>query len=163
MGAILATPIRVVDQSAWWAFCRHTAKQRLADQVFGHALAHGVAHQVATEQIFVACQIESTLIRRDVGNVGHPDLIGGGRLEFLLQQVWRNRHDVIRVRRRLELAFLFAAYPQFPTNAFDAVNAGIDAIFSQIFLESLWTIGLAGALVGSSDFHFQSPLILCPF
>ena len=57
MGAILATPIRVVYQSAQWPFCRPTPKQRLADQVSGHALAHGVAHQVATEQIFVACQI----------------------------------------------------------------------------------------------------------
>ena len=111
MGAILATPIRVVYQSARWAFCRHTPKQRLADQVFGHALAHGVAHQVTTEQIFVACQIEPILISRDVGDVSHPDLIWDDRLEFLLQLVWRNRHGVIRVCCRLELAFLFAAYP----------------------------------------------------
>lgn len=87
MGAILATPIRVVYQSARWAFCRHTPKQRLADQVFGRALAHGVAHQVATEQIFVACQIEPILISRDVGDVSHPDLIWDDRLEFLLQLV----------------------------------------------------------------------------
>lgn len=130
MSAILATPIRVAYQSARWAFCRYTAKQRLAIQVFGHALANGVAHQIATEQIFVACQIEPTLIRRDVDDVGHPNLIRGGCLECLLQKVWRNRHHVTRVRRRLELAFLFAAYPQFPPNAFDAVNAGIDAVFS---------------------------------
>ena len=82
MGAILATPIRVVYQSARWAFCRHTSKKRLADQVSGHALAHGVAHQVATEQIFVACQVESTIISRDVGDVGHPDLIWGVAMNF---------------------------------------------------------------------------------
>ena len=75
----------------------------------GVSVRAAVAHQVATEQIFVACQVESTLISRDVGDVGHPDLIWGGRLE---------------------LAFLFAAYPQFPANALDAVNAGIDAVFS---------------------------------
>ena len=37
MGAILATPIRVVYQSARWAFCHHTPKQRLANQVSGYA------------------------------------------------------------------------------------------------------------------------------
>jgi hypothetical protein len=85
MDAILATPTRVVYQSARWAYCRHTPKQRLADQVSGHALVHGIAHEVYTEQIFVACQIELTLISWDVGDVGHTDLIGDGRLEFLLQ------------------------------------------------------------------------------
>lgn len=65
-----------------------------------------------------------------------PDMIGGSHLDFLLQQVWRNRHGVIRICRRLELAFMFTAYPQFSANALDAVNAGVDAVFSQV---PLWS------------------------
>jgi hypothetical protein len=57
MRAILASPVGMMDQPTGWAFRRNATKQGLADQFFGHALAHGVAHQVAAEQVFVACQI----------------------------------------------------------------------------------------------------------
>ncbi len=70
MGTVLATPVRVVNQPARRTFLCDTTKQGLADQVFGHALAHGVAHQVAAEQVFVTRQIEPSFIGRDVGDVG---------------------------------------------------------------------------------------------
>jgi len=48
-GTVLAATARVMYQSSLGALLSDAAKQRLADQVFGYALAHGVTHQIATE------------------------------------------------------------------------------------------------------------------
>ena len=72
MSAVLATSIRVVNQAGREAgvFLQHPGK-RLTDQVLGHPLAHGIARQIATKQILVACQVKPTLVSRDVGDVGN--------------------------------------------------------------------------------------------
>mgnify|MGYP001589567712 CR=1 FL=1 len=70
-------------------------------------------------KVFDPRQVQPTFVRRDVGDVVHPDLVGSISTTLLLQQVLRHRQAVIGMRGRFELALLFAANSQFLAQALD--------------------------------------------
>ena len=83
---VLRTTIRVVDQSPWWSSVpdRHVqcvlAEQAL--QTFGHR----PANDLHRGQVLDGGEVEPSLVRRDVGDVGQPDCIGQSDIELLLEQ-----------------------------------------------------------------------------
>ena len=76
---------------------RHCARQGLADQMFSHARRHGVADDLPGVQILVTSKVEPTLLGRDIGDIGQPDLSRMRTRKVLGEQVFSHRQGVARV------------------------------------------------------------------
>ena len=81
-------------------------EERLHPQVLRHARLHGIAHQFAVEEILDAGKVEPAFIGGDLGEVRHPGFVWSRNGELPIQQVWRHRQGMIRIRGRLEFPFL---------------------------------------------------------
>ena len=132
-----------------------TARKRAHDQLLRHAGIEGVTHQLAVEQVFDAGKVKPTLVRGDVGDVRHPRLVGGRDGKLAIQQVWRHRQVVLRIRGRLEFPLLSATQTEFAADALDAVNAYQNAVVGQVGLQALGAVGLSRPLVRRLDLDFQ--------
>ena len=61
-----------MQKALGWFGGLYRPQQRLNDQVFGHAHAHGVADDFAGAQILVPDQVEPALIGGDIGYIAQP-------------------------------------------------------------------------------------------
>lgn len=66
-----------------------------------HPGLYRAADNCAAAQIHDDGRIEPALVGRNLGDIGHPRLIGCGRLKLSVEQVVRHRLGVHRIRRRL--------------------------------------------------------------
>ena len=161
-GAILATPIRVVNQTRCGSLDGYGPQEGLADQVLRHALCHGITHDFSGKKILMDGKIQPAFPCGDVSDVAHPDLVRRGCLELLVQQVLCHGQRMPRVRRNLELPLLPATQAELTANPLDPVDAHDDSVIGQIPLQALRTIGLTCPFMSSADLQFQSHLLPLP-
>ncbi len=79
--------VTVEDQSISDLFFVLGQLQGLGHQGYRVGEAEGVRHDIATKQILDGREIGPPLLRGDVGNVGHPFLIGAGGGKIALRGV----------------------------------------------------------------------------
>ena len=84
-GAILAAPIRVMDQTRRRSFGGQRPQKGLDDQILRHTLRHGIAYDFPGKKILVTGKIQPAFPCGDVSDVRQPDLVRHGRLELLIQ------------------------------------------------------------------------------
>jgi hypothetical protein len=94
MRAILAPPVRMMNQPRQRPLARHSPEQRLTDQILGDPGSHGISHDLSAVHILVPCQIEPAFLCRDVGDITELDLIRRCRLKLLLKQILRYRQGM---------------------------------------------------------------------
>jgi len=75
--------------------------QRIRGDVRRHARFQGPAHDLAVEQVENDGQVEPAFVRPQIRDVRRPRLIRRTRREVAIQQVFRHRQAVFRVRRHL--------------------------------------------------------------
>ena len=95
------------------SFDRHRFKQRLADQIPGHPIAHGVADNFAGTDILVAGQVKPPFIGGNRGDVRQPNLIGRAGRKVPGQQVLGYRQRMIGIGGGFKFSLLTAANPEF--------------------------------------------------
>jgi len=156
MGAILTSPVRVMNQSWSWPLIGGGAPESLRRQALGHAFTHRVTDDFAGEHILHAGHVKPTFAGLDIGDIGHPSFVGPGRREGLVQQIVGNWQVMVRVRRALEFALLLAAQGQFAAQARNAVTASLEALCRQFRLHTQRPVGLATLRVDRLDGHLQA-------
>lgn len=149
MRAVLAAAVGVLNQ-AWRRSTQGDGpEQGLHHQVPCHLLTHCVANDFAGIQVLQSGQVQPALISRDIRQVPSPHLVRRLGGELLLEQVRRHRQIVLRIGRRLELAFLLAAQSQFLAQSANAMQANLHAMLGQIPLQPLRPARLAGSPVAA--------------
>ena len=134
MSTVLAATVRMMYQTGRRSLRCNRAEQRLHHQMLRHALAHGVADQLAAEQIFQVGEVQPAFVGRDIRDFATLGLIWRGCGEILVQQVRRHWQGMLRIGRRLELAFLPAAQPKLFAQPSYAVNTEPHAVCVEVFL-----------------------------
>ena len=62
LSAILAAPIRVVNQTCCRSFGSHCPHQRMDDQVLRYALCHSITYDFSGKKILMASKIQAYII-----------------------------------------------------------------------------------------------------
>ncbi len=139
----------------------HRFPQSLADQFLRHSRAHGIADDLAGKHIFDACEVQPTLISRNVGDVTHPHLARLGRFELLVQQVICYRQIVVGVGRGFEFALLDAANAFFPPQSCNPVSTRLDSFFCKFILQALGAVSAARLGMCCPNSHAQALILQC--
>src|SRR5690606_13862733 len=87
VAAELAALIAMDDDLSLRAATPDGCQQGVEHQIAIDAAPHGPAHHGAGKEVQHHGQIQPSLMGADVGDVGHPRLIGRGHVELLLQEV----------------------------------------------------------------------------
>ena len=95
------------DQTGGWAALGDGHLKRRTDQFGRHRRRHGPADDLAREEVHHRGQVQPAAARAQIGDVGHPGLVGTGGLELPVQHVARRGQAVPAVRRVDELALPF--------------------------------------------------------
>ena len=114
IAGILATAVRVNDESGKRLPMCNGHLQGRANQFSGHARGHCPSDDLAREQIHYDCQVKPAATRTNVGDVADPREVCRHRFEFPIQHIVSNRQRVAAVSSVNELAFPYR------TNAIDA-------------------------------------------
>ena len=118
MGAILASPIRVMDQSLFRAFHGYSLKQGFGYQALCYTWSHSLTHYRSGVQTLVSSKIKPTLISGNIGNISNPYPTSGRSLEPLSQEIVSDREIMSGVGSYSKPTVLYAAQAQFPADAF---------------------------------------------
>lgn len=84
-GAILAAPIRVVNQTRCGSLGGYGPQEGLVDQILCHALSHGITYDFSGKKILMTGKVQPAFPCGNVSDVRQPDLVRRGCLEFLIQ------------------------------------------------------------------------------
>src|SRR5262249_23610870 len=99
MAGVLRALITVVDRAACGRTMDHRHLQGLAGQGLIDPIAHRPANDAARVDVEHGSQIEPTLLRRYVRDVGHPDAIHAGADEGPLDMARRDGRALVRCPR----------------------------------------------------------------
>lgn len=111
MARVLATTIRMAQRAWGGTAAKPCHRQRVRHEISRHARLDRSAHHFPIEQIEHRGQVQPTLVGPDVRDVRTEHLIGRGGRELAIQQIWRNRRLVLRVRRHTIAALVSARMP----------------------------------------------------
>ena len=89
-GSVLDASVAVEDQPGGRALPADGHVQGVQGELGVDALGKGVVHNFLGAQVFDNGQVQPAFPGRDVGYVAHPGLVGAGKGELALQQVWRD-------------------------------------------------------------------------
>jgi hypothetical protein len=70
--AILAAPIRMMDETLRGMMRSYCPKKRLADEAPCHPGTEGIPDNLSVEEVFVSSAVEPAFIRSDIGDIAHP-------------------------------------------------------------------------------------------
>jgi len=107
------------------------------------------------QTVLMPSQIKPAFIGCNRGNISQPDLIGSRGCEILSPQIICDRQRVGRVGRGPEFPFLFAAQFKLTAQSFNPVNSYMHPMRSQIFLQTVRTIGFSGSTMGGLALNFK--------
>lgn len=110
-GAVLAAAVGVVNEPDGRAPRGDGPSQRRERQLFMEAIAGRPPHNAPSEQIDGDSQIQPTLARPDIRDIGTPLLVRADRGEVLIKQVRRHGEAVLAVRGPLKRRFCRAFIP----------------------------------------------------
>ena len=113
-GRVLAAPIGMQDQPGWGTAPEQGHGQGRHHQLLGDPFRHGPADHGSGIEVQHDRQIQPTFACPQVGDVGHPLLVGTRGGEVLLQPVGCHRQAMLRVRGRLEAPRRSRPKPQGP-------------------------------------------------
>src|SRR3972149_1298779 len=131
MGAVLAAAVGVMQKPLCRTFGFYGSKQRLTDQVPGHARSHRVTDDIAVKEILVAGNIQPAFVCRYIGYITHPDFIRGGNPELLFQDILGNWKFMSGISGSLEFPLLLAAYSQLPPYPLYPANTHANIMLGQ--------------------------------
>src|SRR5208282_3204472 len=120
-------------------------------QLLGHPLAHRPADDLPRVQIENDRQVQPTLARGDIRQVGGPHLIRALRLEVLVEPVRRHRQGVLGVRGRLEPPLVPAVQPVLPHQPLHPPFAHRNAAPLELLIDPRRPIRSPGLLVDLAD------------
>ena len=86
-GGVLHAPVRMEEEIGRGIAVEDGHGQGLEDQGGAEGFAHGPAHDLAAVKVEDGGQVKPADLGGDVGDVGDPDLVGGGGLGRLGQAV----------------------------------------------------------------------------
>jgi len=153
--------IRMVNHSTRSALPqRHV--QRSEHQLGAQMGSHRPAHNSTTPRVQHHRQVQETGPRRDVGDVGHPELIGSLCREVTLDEILR--HAVIMCpTRRLDLASSTdAPQTRLTHQPRDTLETHMGALLGQLRVYSRHTIRLARPCVDFLNPLFEDRIDLLP-
>ncbi len=110
----------------------------------------------------MAGKIEPAFGSGNIGDIGHPHLVGGFDRKVLVQEIFCNRQHVVGIRRRLELLHLLAANTMLLADALDPVDPNLNTLFGKVILRPFRAVGLPVPLVSRFDFDDQPCLLSLP-
>jgi hypothetical protein len=100
-------------------------------------------HTFAGAQVEHSDQVEPSFLGRDVGNVGNPHLIGGGRVRNQLKPILRHRAPMVTVSGwRFEASLARGAQAEFAHHAADAVFAAPHLLAAQTLADAAAPVGV---------------------
>ncbi len=108
---VLTTLVRMVHDSRHRGTTFESHFQSPNRQVFRHVTVHSPTNDAPTEEIQQHRQVDPPHLRRDIGNIRQPDLVGMFRRKLSLQQVRRYRMVFVSSRRTVKSPRGF--YPYF--------------------------------------------------
>lgn len=73
--AVLAFPVRMMDETGLRLFSFHRHEKGCDDEVFGNSRSQGIAYNLSVEEILMGSTVKSAFGCRDIGNVTCPDTI----------------------------------------------------------------------------------------
>ena len=152
---ILTSAIRMMQQARRRAPAGQRQAERVEGEVVGDALAHRPADGEARAEIEDHRQVEPALARRDVGDVGHPRLVGHGPLELSRQDVGRDRKRVTRVRRDPEASAAPGDQPADPHEARHALATRAAAAGRQLGVNPRAAVALPALGMDRRDLEAQ--------
>jgi len=123
----------------------------IEDQLRGHARAHGPADDLPAPDVEHDRQKEKPGQRRDVRDVGHPQLIGLGRHELTIDQIRRRPCGWIAARRAERSPSANARQARLPHQARYALAADAPPFVVQFGVDARRAVGLARRLVNQYD------------
>ena len=88
----------MVDQTGNRASAPQGHPQSIAAKLSPHVIFYRPTNNFPRGHVFHAREIEPSLIRIYIGDVGQSNRIGSEAVELLFQQVWRWAHLVIAIR-----------------------------------------------------------------
>ena len=124
------------DQTGGWAALGDGHLKRRTDQFGRHRRRHGPADDLAREEVHHRGQVQPAAARAQIGDVGHPGLVGTGGLELPVQHVARRGQAVPAVRRVDELALPRRSQPVGTHEAAHPVAPQLDPFASQRGLQT---------------------------
>jgi len=84
-GAILAAPIRVVNQAHRTLFGGQRSQKGRYNQILCHTFSHGIAYDFSGTKILVTGKIQPSFPGGNVSDIVQPDLIQPGCRKLLIQ------------------------------------------------------------------------------
>ena len=124
--------------------------QRAQRQFVFDGVPHRPPHTATRSQIEHGRQVQRTFARRDVRNVGDPDAVEADpiHVELTVQQVWRDRIGVIRIRRGHASPFGWARRePVLPHEPRNTLGTGRQPLRLQRLMHARRTVGLTTLIV----------------
>jgi hypothetical protein len=139
----------------------HGHQQGLQGEVGGHARLRRPADHAARKQVDDDTQIQPALVGLDVGDVGHPDLIGRRGLEPLLQPVLRHDGWLAAVAPGTAFVANLCGDPGQRRQARHSVLGYLLALIAQIVRQLAIAVDLAAVGPGLPDQLGLTRILLC--
>ena len=99
LAGVLHAAIGVMDHPGHWVPVAERHQQRIAGQFPFERVSHRPTHHASRAQVEDNGQVDQAFARRDVGNIGRPDVIRAWDTRHRKLSVQHVRRDGIRMRR----------------------------------------------------------------
>ena len=159
---VLDAAIGMTEQLGRRAAMEQRQGQRVENQRRVDMFAHGPADDFAAVEVQDGRQVKPAFLGLDIGEVGHPELVGRGGLGRLGQAIGGNGLVVVAVGGLDAIAALLAAAQTlFLQESSDAVASMAASFFAQLPMDTKSTVGLAAARMNLVDLLGQRLIFQC--
>src|SRR3989442_1790589 len=162
LARVLDTAVRVMDEASLGAPGPESHAQGVEGERPVEVRIHGPADNTPREQVQDGREVGPALSGPDVGDVGHPDLVGRRGREVPVELIRRDRMRVPRVGRHTEGPLSLALETFLSHQARHALTPDLLAIGLEILVDARTPVGLAARSVRRSNLDFERGIFLSP-
>lgn len=150
---MLASPVGVVNQNRRSLLTKRRHRQSDDHDLSGDPRPYQPADNFPIEQVDRHGQVEPALVRPDVSQFRRPDLVRCRCGEVHVQQVWRHRPIVLRIRRCHVPTLLPGPNAVLAREVLDAILTRVESSLSQFTQHLRAAVGTLKLLVDRLDQH----------
>src|SRR5215212_8286380 len=148
----LAAVVGVADQAGWWLSLADGHLQGVQDQFSAQVVGHRPANDPTRERVQDHGEVQPALVGALLGNVGDPELIGTGRCEPALDEIWCRRRGGIAPGQPTTPPTVDALQAVLAHDAGDAFAADMDAqAQAQLGVDAWGAVGATAAVMDLAD------------
>src|SRR5215203_6769468 len=149
---VLAAVVGVADQAGWRLSLADGHLQGVQDQFGAQVLGHRPANDPTRERVQDHGEVQPALVGALLGNVGDPELIGTGRCEPALDEIWCRRRGGIAPGQPTTPPTVDALQAVLAHDAGDAFAADMDAqAQAQLGVDAWGAVGATAAVMDLAD------------